>query len=98
MTMHFHFLHQFSFKMHWIDSTIYYTLPIVKGCHVNPFSTYVLLLYLLKASKNQRWCRRNFRGYRSGTLVENGLIKKTLQTDSFKLLSIYVLLHNLIHT
>ena len=40
---------------------------------LNPFSTYVPLLYPLKASEDLRFSDV-FRGYRSGTLVENGLI------------------------
>ena len=39
----------------------------------NPFSTDVLLLYPLKTSDNLRFSDV-FRGYRSGTLVENRLI------------------------
>ena len=38
----------------------------------NPFSTNVPLLYLLKTSENFQFSDV-FRGYRSGTLVENGL-------------------------
>ena len=41
----------------------------------NPFPTNVLLLYPLKTSKNRRFSVV-FRGYRSGTLVENGLRKR----------------------
>ena len=40
--------------------------------HINPFSTNVPLLYPLKTSENRRFSNV-FRGYRSGTLVENGL-------------------------
>ena len=40
---------------------------------INPFSTNVPSLYPLKTSKNRRFSE-GFRGYRSGTLVENGLI------------------------
>ena len=40
----------------------------------NPFPTSVPLLYLLKTSGNFRFSDV-FRGYRNGTLVENGLIK-----------------------
>ena len=40
---------------------------------INPFSTNVPSLYPLKTSKNRRFSD-GFRGYRSGTLVENGLI------------------------
>ena len=40
---------------------------------INPFSTSVGLLYPLKTSKNLR-SSDVFRGYRSGTLVENQLI------------------------
>ena len=43
----------------------------------NPFLTNVPLLYPLKTSENLRFCD-DFRGYRGGTLVENGL------TRSFK--------------
>ena len=39
----------------------------------NPFSTNVPLLYPLKTSENRRFCDV-FRGYRSATLAENGLI------------------------
>ena len=39
---------------------------------INPFSTSVPLLYSLKTSENLR-LSHVFRGYRSGTLVENGL-------------------------
>ena len=41
--------------------------------HFNPFSTNVPLLYPLKTSENL-WFSDVFKGYRSGTLVENGLI------------------------
>ena len=44
----------------------------------NPFSTNVPLLYPLKTSKNRRFSDV-FRGYRSGTLVENDLIKLNKQ-------------------
>ena len=40
---------------------------------INPFLTNVPLLYPLKTSENSRFSAI-FRGYRSGTLVENGLI------------------------
>ena len=40
---------------------------------INPFSTNVPLLYSLKTSEN-RWFSDVFSGYRSGTLVENGLL------------------------
>ena len=40
---------------------------------INPFSTNVPLLYALKISANRRFSD-DFSGYRSGTLVENGLI------------------------
>ena len=40
--------------------------------YLNPFSTNLPLLYSLKTSKNRRFSDV-FRGYRSGTLVENGL-------------------------
>ena len=39
---------------------------------IKPFSTNILLLYPLKTSVNLRFAI--FRGYRSGTLVENGLM------------------------
>ena len=39
---------------------------------INPFSTNVPLLYPLETSENQRFSDI-FRGYRSGTLVENDL-------------------------
>ena len=48
----------------------------------NPFSTNVTLLYLLKASENGRFSD-NYRGYRIGSLVENGLrskVKKNLRS------------------
>ena len=54
------------------------TEPYIKSCQAfmmnlfNPFSTNVPLLYPLKASENL-WFSDAFRGYRSGTLVENGL-------------------------
>ena len=41
---------------------------------INPFSTNVPLLYPLRTSKNLRFSDI-FRGYKSGTLAENGLIK-----------------------
>ena len=41
---------------------------------VNPFSTSVPLLYLLKTSENLRFSDV-FRGYRSGTLVKNRLMQ-----------------------
>ena len=44
---------------------------VLSSC-LNPFSTNVPLLYPLKTSKNF-WFSDIFRGYRSGTLVENGL-------------------------
>ena len=40
---------------------------------INPFSANVPLLYPLKISENRRFFDV-LRGYRSGTLVENGLI------------------------
>ena len=42
--------------------------------HVNPFSSNVPLLYPQKTSENRRFSNV-LRGYRSGTLVENGLIR-----------------------
>ena len=50
-----------------------------KDC-INPFSTSVLLLYPLKTSENF-WFSHVFRGYRSGTLVENRL-KLTITSKS----------------
>ena len=51
------------------------------GCiplkHINPFSTNVPLLYPLKTSENLQFSDV-FRGYRSGTLVENELKKLDL--------------------
>ena len=44
---------------------------------VNPFSTNIPFLYPLKASENL-WFSNIFRGYKSGTLVENGLMKQTI--------------------
>ena len=44
----------------------------ISSSNINPFSTKVPLLYLLKTSENRRFLDV-FRGYRSGTLVENGL-------------------------
>ena len=41
---------------------------------INPFPTNVPLLYPLRTSKNLRFSDI-FRGYKSGTLAENGLIK-----------------------
>ena len=41
---------------------------------INPFSTHAPLLYPLKTSENRRFSDL-FRGYRSGTWVENGLMK-----------------------
>ena len=54
------------------------TEPYIKSCQAfmmnlfNPFSTNVPLLYPLKVSENHRFSDA-FRGYRTGTLVENGL-------------------------
>ena len=45
---------------------------------VNPFSTNVPFLYPLKISENLRFSDV-FRGYRSVTLVENGLINHLIQ-------------------
>ena len=50
--------------------TILSSSPIM----VNPFSTNVPLLYPLKTSENFRFSDV-FRGYRSGTLVEMGLLQ-----------------------
>ena len=44
----------------------------ISSSNINPFSTKVPLLYPLKTSENRRFLDV-FRGYRSGTLVENGL-------------------------
>ena len=49
------------------------TMEFEYGKVFNPFSTNVPLLYSLKTSENGR-LSDVFRGYRSGTLVENGLI------------------------
>ena len=45
---------------------------IARSMSINPFSTNVPLLYPLKTSENLRFSDV-FRGYRSGTLVKNGL-------------------------
>ena len=47
-------------------------IVLCQSLFFNPFS-HVPLLYPLKTSENLRFSV--FRGYRSGTLVENGLIK-----------------------
>ena len=47
--------------------------------HINPSSTNVLLIYLVKTSENLRFFDV-LRGYRSGILVENGL--RTCQTST----------------
>ena len=58
----------FSCFLNWTNST-----KSRKTSHmINPFSTSVPLLYSLKTSENLR-LSHVFRGYRSGTLVENGL-------------------------
>ena len=44
----------------------------ISSSNINPLSTKVPLLYPLKTSENRRFLDV-FRGYRSGTLVENGL-------------------------
>ena len=49
------------------------TLDISAREVFNPFSTSVALLYPLKTSENRRFFDL-FRGYRSGTWAENGLI------------------------
>ena len=49
----------------------YCGIPI-SNSNINPFSTKVPLLYHLKTFENRRFFDV-FRGYRSGTLVENGL-------------------------
>ena len=49
------------------------TMEFEYGKVFNPFSTNVPLLYSLKTSENRR-LSDVFRGYRSGTLVENGLM------------------------
>ena len=48
---------------------------------INPFSTNVPLLYPLKSSENLRFSDI-FRAYKSGTLVENGLIKSISKSCS----------------
>ena len=48
---------------------------------INPFSTNVSLLYPLKTSENLSFTDV-FRGYRSGTLVENGL--RSVSTGKYK--------------
>ena len=50
---------------------VYCGIPI-SNSNINPFSTKVPLLYPLKTFENRRFSDV-FRGYRSGTLVENGL-------------------------
>ena len=55
------------------------TIPIRFILFFNPFSTNAPLLYPLKTSKNHRFSEV-FRGYRSGTLVENGLINTFVYT------------------
>ena len=45
---------------------------VISNQMINPFSTNVPLLHSLKTSENRR-CSDIFRGYRSGTLVENVL-------------------------
>ena len=47
---------------------------------LNIFSTNVKLLYPLKTSENRRFSDV-FRGYRSGTLVENGLTIVSVYID-----------------
>ena len=46
----------------------------INHVNLNPFSSNVPLLYPQKTSENQRFSNV-LRGYRSGTLVENGLIR-----------------------
>ena len=53
--------------------TIIYGILTVPWFSYNPFSTNVPLLHPLKTSENPRFSDV-FRGYRSGTLIENGLI------------------------
>ena len=57
---------------------------------LNPFSTNVPLLYTLKISENRSFFYV-FRGYRSGTMAENGLrfSKKFGVFKSFKLISMF---------
>ena len=57
--------------------TILSSSPIM----VNPFSTNVPLLYPLKTSENFRFSDV-FRGYRSGTLVENGFTTNKTMCNS----------------
>ena len=45
--------------------------------YVNPFSTNAPLLHPLKTSENLRFSHL-IKGYRSGTLVQNGLIIQTM--------------------
>ena len=45
---------------------------LIRKLFIKPFSTIVSLLYPLKKSENLR-VSDVFKGYRSGTLVENGL-------------------------
>ena len=54
-------------------------INIILWSNINPFSTNVPLLYPLKTSENRRLFDV-FRGYRNGTLVENGLRKRKSQT------------------
>ena len=67
--------------------------PLIIALHivlfvVNPFSTNVPLLYPLKTSENRKFSV--FRGYRSGTLVENGL---TMIGDEERIVIIIEWLH-----
>ena len=52
---------------------------LVESSKINPFSSNIPLLYPLKTSENQRFSEV-FRGYRSGTFVENGLKTHYLHT------------------
>ena len=61
-----------------LETRLFTLLPTKSKDHVwlkgnNPFSTNVPLLYPLKTENHRRFSDV-FRGYRSGTLAENGLI------------------------
>ena len=64
-------------KLHFLCSDRIISGPLMsakvtlKVSIVNPFSTSTLLLYPLKTSENLRFSDV-FRGYRRGTLIENG--------------------------
>ena len=57
--------------LHYLD-TVSLAAALYGFIHMNPFLTNVPLLYPLKTSENLRFSD-DFRGYRGGTLVENGL-------------------------